>query len=446
MADELRGQVAGTVLLPGDAGYDDARRIHNGLIDRSPAAIVQCTSPADAAAAIGFARGHGFELCVRGGGHNVAGRAVIDGAVMVDLSTMKGIEVDAAARTVRAEGGVTWGELNEATGAHGLAVTGGVISTTGIAGLTLGGGIGWLMPKLGAVVDNVLSIELVTADGETITASAGENADLFWALRGGGGNFGVATSFTYALHPIAQVVGGRIAFPLPAAGDLFRFLRDFARDIPDELMLALAVANAPDGSGFKLGAVIVCHCGDEEQAMADLAPLLEYGEPVLKEVGPMPYPVMNTLIDGNYPKGALNYWKSAFFAELSDEVIDAAVSSFAEYPSTLGGIIFEHFHGAITRIPEDATAWPHRHAGFNLVMTAEWTDPAQTDTMVAWTRETYAKLEPHAAGLRYVNYLDGDDSAATGSAFGPNFARLRDVKRQYDPDNVFHNNQNIPPS
>jgi FAD/FMN-containing dehydrogenase len=284
----LQEALSGSALLPGDATYDEARRIHNGLIDRFPAAIVRCLDADDVAAAIRFARREGLEVCVRGGGHNVAGRAVIEGALMIDLSPMKGMDVNPYARTMRAEPGVTWGEFNAAAAEHGFAVTGGVISTTGIAGLTLGGGVGWLMPKLGAAIDNVVSFEIVSADGEKIRASADEHPDLFWALRGGGGNFGVATSFEYRLHPIRQIVGGLIAFPLPAAGELFRFVWEFARTIPDELMLALALTNAPDGSGFKLGAVIVCHCGSEEQANADLEPLLQFGEPALSQVGPMP--------------------------------------------------------------------------------------------------------------------------------------------------------------
>jgi len=442
----LQGAVSGSVLLPGDAEYDDARRIHNGLIDRFPTAIVRCLNADDVSEAIRFARGEGLEISVRGGGHNVAGRAVIDGALMIDLSPMKGTDVDPAARTMRAEPGVVWGELNAAAAEHGLAVTGGVVSTTGIAGLTLGGGVGWLMPKLGATIDNVLSIDIVTADGEKIRASADEHPDLFWALRGGGGNFGVATSFEYRLHPVAQIVGGLIAFPLPAADELFRFVREFARTAPDELMLALALVNAPDGSGFKLGAVLVCHCGSEEQANADLEPLLGYGEPVVKEVGPMPYPVMNTLIDAGYPKGALNYWKAGFFAGLTDEVIDIATACFAEYPSDMGGMVFEHFHGAVTRVGVSETPWPHRREGFNFVLTSEWMDPALTDQCIAWARATYAKLEPHMEGARYVNYLDDDDTAVVRSAYGPNYDRLAQIKRQYDPENIFRHNQNIPPA
>ncbi len=444
--EALTASFAGVLVQPADDAYDEVRKVHNGLVDRRPVIVARCRSASDVAEAVRFARGEGLEICVRGGGHNVAGRAVVDGALMIDLSLMKGTVVDPAARTIRAEAGVLWGEFNAAAAEHGLAVTGGVVSTTGIAGLTLGGGIGWLMPKLGATVDNLLAIDVVTADGKALHASADEHPDLFWALRGGGGNFGVATSFEYRLHPVQQIVGGLIAFPLPAAAELLRFVREFSRNAPDELMLATGLVTAPDGSGSKLGAVILCHCGTEEQANADLEPLLEYGEPVVSQVGPMPYPVMNTLIDDGYPKGALNYWKSGFFTDLTDEVIDSAVESFADYPSNMGGLVWEHFHGAVTRVGVTDTSWPHRHDGFNLIVLAEWMDPALTDHCIAWTRSTYAKLEPHMKGAVYVNYLDHDDTAAIGSAYGPNYERLAKIKRQYDPDNVFRHNQNIRPA
>ena len=444
--DALRAGFSGELLLPEDDGYDEARRVHNGLIDKHPALIARCHGTADVTDALGLARASGLEVSVRGGGHNVAGRAVTNGGVMIDLSPMRGIHVDPAAQTVRAQGGVLWRELNREAAVHGLAVTGGVISTTGIAGLTLGGGIGWLMPKYGIAIDNLLSVDIVTAAGEAITASANAHPDLFWALRGGGGNFGVATSFEYRLHPVRQVVGGLVAHPLSNARDLLRFVREYVKNIPDELMVAAGLVNAPDGSGFKLGAVIVCHCGTEESANIDLKPLLEFGEPVMVEIGPMPYPIMNTILDAGYPKGALNYWKSTFFADLDDDVIDILVDSFAAVPSSMGGMIFEHFHGAVTRIPETATAWPLRHEGYNLVITSEWLDPTATEENIAWTRELYAKLEPHAAGRRYVNYLDADDADdAVRAAYGPNYDRLVEVKRQYDPDNVFHLNHNIAP-
>ena len=443
--DAVRAGFAGELLQQDDDGYDDARRIHNGLIDRRPALIARCRGSADVADAVLLARDTGLEICVRGGGHNVAGRAVVDGALMIDLSPMRGIHVDPVAQTVRAQGGVLWGELNREAAVHGLAVTGGVVSTTGIAGLTLGGGIGWLMPKFGVAIDNLISVDLVTAEGEAITASAESHPDLFWALRGGGGNFGVATSFEYRLHPLRQVLGGLIAHPLSAAGELLRFVREFAKDLPDELMIAAGLVHAPDGSGLELGAVVVCHCGSEEQANADLKPLLEFGEPLMTHVGPMPYPVINTILDAGYPKGALNYWKSSFFSDLNDEVIDILVDSFAASPSPMGGLIFEHFHRAVTRVAETDTPWPHRHEGYNLVITSEWLDPAMTDANIAWTRSLFAELEPHAVGRRYVNYLDDDDTDAVRAAYGPNYDRLVDVKRLYDPDNVFHHNFNIPP-
>jgi len=445
--DGLRAAFSGSVLLPGDDGYDDARRVHNGLIDRNPALIARCIGTADVVDAIRFARENGLEVTVRGGGHNVAGRAVADGAVMVDLSLMKGIYVDEDARTVRAQGGVLWGELNRETAVHGLAVTGGVISTTGIAGLTLGGGLGWLMTKYGLAIDNLLSVDLVTADGDVIAASTSENPDLFWALRGGGGNFGVATSFEYRLHPLRTVVGGIVAHPFPAARDLLRFVQEFTRELPDELMIAAGLVHAPDGSGMKLGAVVVCHCGAEEQANEDLKPLLEFGEPAMVEVGPMPYPVLNTILDAAFPQHALNYWKSSFLRDLEDDVIDLMVASFEAAPSPMSGMILEHFHGAVSRIGETETAWPHRTPGFNLVITGEWTDPAATDENVAWVRALYSGLQPYVSGRRYVNYFDTDESDdAIQAAYGPNYERLTRIKATYDPENVFRHNQNIPPA
>ena len=445
--ETLRGAFSGTVLTPDDESYDDVRRVHNGLIDRHPALIARCLGTADIADAIRFAGDNGLEITVRGGGHNVAGRAVADGAVMIDLSLMKGMYVDQDARTVRAQGGVLWGELNRETAVHGLAVTGGVISTTGIAGLTLGGGLGWLMPKYGLAIDNLLSVDIVTADGEAITASTGENPDLFWAVRGGGGNFGVATSFEYQLHPVRTVVGGLVAHPFPAARDLLRFVREFAQELPDELMIAAGLVHAPDGSGVKLAAVVVCHCGAEEQANEDLKPLLEFGEPAMIDVGPMPYPVLNTILDAAFPKEALNYWKSSFLRDLEDDLIDLMTASFEVAPSPMSSVLLEHFHGAVSRIGETATAWPHRTPGFNLVITGEWVDPAATDENVAWVRSLYSELEPYVSGRRYVNYLDADEGDdAVQSAFGPNYERLVKIKATYDPENVFRHNQNIPPA
>jgi FAD/FMN-containing dehydrogenase len=416
------------------------------LIDRRPALIVRCRTASDVAAAVGFARRGGFEICVRGGGHNVAGLAVADDAIMIDLAEMKDARVDPDARTVRAEGGLTWAELNDATARHGLAVTGGAVSTTGIAGLTLGGGLGWLMPKFGLAADNVLAVELVTADGEIREVTAESDPDLFWALRGGGGNFGIATAFTYRLHPLETVTGGLIAHPFEAAADLLRFYRDAIADASDDLEMFAALVHAPDGSGTKLAALIVCHTGSPEQAEADLAPFKAWGSPLVVDVGPMPYPTMNTLLDAGFPADSLNYWLSSFTRGITDELIDIVVERFATTPSPMNAVVFEHFHGAVTRVPETETAVPHRQTGWNLLLPSVWVDPAETEQNIAWTRATHAALSEHLLERRWLNYLGPDQgSGAVRAAYGPNWDRLVAVKRRIDPDNVFHRNQNIPP-
>lgn len=438
---------SGTLLAPTDDGYEDARRVHNGLIDKRPAVIVRCRGAADVAEAIRFARAEGLEISVRGGGHSVAGRAVSDGGLMIDLAELKGIHVDPEARTVRAQGGVVWAEFNRETAVHGLAVTGGAISTTGIAGLTLGGGLGWLMGIHGLAADNVRSIELVTASGEVLNVTAESEPDLFWALRGGGGNFGVAVSFEYGLHPLREVVGGLVAHPFEAAADVLRFYREFTSSAPDELTVFAGLVHAPDGSGLKLGALVVCHAGSQEQAEADLAPLRAFGQPILAEVGPMPYPVMNTLLDAGYPRGALNYWKTSFLDELDDSFIDAAIERFSTTPSPMNAILFEHYHGAATRIGATETAVPHRETGYNMLIPTVWLDPAETEANIEWTRETVEALKPYFAGRRWLNYLGDDDGEdAIRAAYGPNYDRLLEVKRRYDPENVFHLNHNVDPS
>ena len=446
LLDELQGRVTGSVLAPDDAGYDAARAVHNGLVDRRPALIVRARSARDVVAALAFARSGGFEVSVRGGGHNVAGRAVTHGGVMIDLAEMKKITVDRRQGTATAQGGVTWNELNEAAARHGLAVTGGAISTTGIAGYTLGGGLGWLLGKYGLACDNLEAVELVTAAGDVLQVDAASHPDLLWALRGGGGNFGVATSFTYRLHPLSTVTGGLIAHPIDAAPDLLRFYRDAVADVSDDLTVFAGLVHAPDGSGAKLAGLVVCHAGDPDAAARELAPFLSFGSPVMTEVGPMPYPQMNTLLDDGYPMGSLNYWLSSFTRGLPDALINAAVERFASVPSTMTAILFEHFHGAVTRLAPTDTAVPHREPGWNFLIPSVWTDPDATEANIRWTRETYAALAPHLAAGRWLNYL-GDDQAddAVRAAYGPNYDRLRDIKRRYDPANVFHLNHNIAP-
>ena len=440
----LSERISGAVLARHDPGYDQARAVHNGLVDRKPALIVRCLTADDVVAALAFARRAQLEVSVRGGGHNVAGRAVADGGVMIDLALMKGITVDPAARTATVEGGVVWAELNDAAAAHGLATTGGNVSTTGVAGYTLGGGLGWLMSKYGLAADNLLAVELVTADGEILQVDGSSHPDLFWALRGGGGNFGVATSFTFRLHPLRTIVGGLIAHPLEAAPALLRFYRDAVAEASDDLTVFAGLVHAPDGSGTKLSALVVFHTGATADADRDLGPFESWGSPLVVQVGPMPYPVMNTILDAGYPSGSLNYWLSSFTHGLPDELIDVAVERFATVPSPMSAMLLEHFHGAVTRVGPTETAVPHRDEGWSLLLPSVWTDPAETDANIAWTRETFAALRPHFAAGRWLNYL-GDDQAddAVRAAYGPNYERLREVKRRYDADNVFHLNHNI---
>ena len=444
--DQLDDRISGSVLAPQDNGYDEARAVHNGLVDRRPALIVRARTASDVVAALALARRAGLEVSVRGGGHNVAGRAVTDGGVMIDLAEMRNIAVDPERAIVTAQSGARWGELNAATAAHGLAVTGGTVSTTGIAGLTLGGGLGWLMAKYGLAADNLQAVELVTAGGEVLHVEAATHPDLFWALRGGGGNFGVAISFTYRLHPVQTVTGGLIAHPIDAAPQLLRFYRDAVAHASDDMTVFAGLVHAPDGSGAKLAALVAFHAGDPDTATRELAPFLSFGSPLMVEVGPMSYPQMNTLLDAGYPDGARNYWLSSFTRGLPDALIDTAVERFAAVPSTMTSLLFEHFHGAVTRIAPTETAVPHREPGWNLLIPSVWTDPAATDANISWTRETFAALRPALTTRRWLNYL-GDDQPddAIRAAYGPNYQRLRDVKRRYDRDNVLHLNHNIAP-
>ena len=406
--DTLRAQFAGSILAPADAGFDDARRVHNGMIDRRPALVARCHGTADVQAAVRFAREHGLEIAVRGGGHNVAGHAVCDGGLMIDLSSMRGVHVDARARRAWAQGGATWGDYNRETQLHGLASTGGVVSSTGVGGLTLGGGLGWLMGKHGMAVDNLRAVELVTAAGEVVRASADEHPDLFWAVRGGGGNFGVATWLEFELHPVGPTVV----------------------------------------AGTKLAAILTCHAGGLESGAAAVAPIKSFGTPVMDVIGPMPYTAVNTMVDGGFPKGALNYWKSNFLTALPDAAFDTMIEHFATAPSPMSGLLLEHFHGAATRVGATETAFPHRTVGYNFLAVGEWMDAADTKANVTWTRRAYDAMAPHFGHGRYVNYLNAEevgDGGTVEAAFGPNCKRLREVKRRYDPDNVFHLNQNVKP-
>ncbi len=444
--DRLRARFSGVVLGPDDAGYDRARAVHNGLIDKRPALIARCANTADIADAVRFARTVGLDISIRGGGHSVAGKAVTDGGVMVDLMPMRGSYVDPARQRARVQGGATWNDYNRATHQHGLATTGGVISTTGVAGLTLGGGVGWLMSRFGMAVDNLTSVELVTADGDVVQVSAQTEPELLWGLRGGGGNFGIAASLEFEAHPLDTILGGIVAYPLSEALPVFAAYQEATAGAPDELVSFFVLAHAPDGSGDRIAAVPVCYSGDIANGEALVAPLRNVGTPAVDLIGPMPYPDMNTILDEGFPKGARNYWRSAFFNELSGDVIAVLVDAFERVPSPMSGMFIEHFHGAVTRIDPTATAFPHREPGFNLVISGQWLDPTEDETNIAWVRSTFEALTHHMADAVYVNYLSADEPERVGAAYGPNWERLVALKRTWDPDNVFHHNQNIGPA
>ena len=446
--EDLAAKLSGSLALPGTAEFDDARQVHNGAIDKRPAAIVRCIGVADVQDAVKFAREHNLEISIRGGGHNVAGRAVANDALMIDLSLMKGVQVDPHRRVAWAQPGVTWGAFNRETQVYGLATTGGIVSSTGIAGLTLGGGLGWLMGKFGMTVDNLRAADVVTATGDIVHASREENADLLWALQGGGGNFGVVTGFEYDLHDIGPMVtGGLIAFPFSEAKQVLQKYREFTASLPDELTVFGALTHVPDGSGEKIVALLMCHCGPLDQGEAAVAPVRQFGTPVLDALGPIPYTAQNGLMDDAFPRGARNYWKSSFLNDLTNGAIDTMVDAFQACPSPMSGLVLEHFHGQAVRFSQEATAYGHRTPGYNLLVISEWVEATQDNANIRWARDTYEALEDSLATDVYVNYMGADEAAGrVAAAYGSNYARLQTVKKQYDPANVFHLNQNILPA
>jgi len=444
--NEIAPSFTGRLVRPADEGYDDFRRVHNGLIDKHPALIARCGGVADVIDAIKLARTLNLAVAVRGGGHNVAGHATVDHGLLIDLSTMKGVDVDVRARTVRAQGGVLWKELNRETQLHGLATTGGVVGSTGIAGLTLGGGIGWLMPRYGLALDNLRSADVVTADGRVVHASEHDNADLFWAIRGGGGNFGIAASLQYNLHAVGPIItGGAVVHPFGRAVDMLKFFRDICAHLSDDMMLVADLQTAPDGSNAKVAAVAAAHSGTVSEGERAVRPIKAFGPPIMDALGPIPYSALNTMLDSAFPKGARNYWKAQLLTDLSDDAIETIVRAFEACPSPMSHIIIEHLHGAASRVPLDSTACTLRMTGFNVVIISQWADANESERGIAWARETFSSLTPYLAPTRYMNYLESDAPEAAAVAYGPNLHRLRDLKRKWDPDNVFHNNVNILP-
>jgi len=445
--EELQKQVRGAVLTAEHPEYDAARKVWNGMIDRRPAVIVRATGNADVIAAVNYAREAGLPVSVKGGGHSAAGTAVRDGAMTIDLSLMRGVHVDPKRMTARVQGGATWGEYDRECQVFGLGSTGGVISTTGVGGLTLGGGIGWLMGKHGLAIDNLVSVDVVTADGKVITANGSDNADLFWALRGGSGNFGVVTSFEFRIHPVGPMVtGGLVAWPIDAARDCLDFFARFTADAPDELGSFMVFTGSPDG-GSLITAFIGCHSGSLEDGARALQPVKAYGPPILDALGPIPYTALQSMLDAGFQPGSQVYWKAAFLRDLSSEARDVLARHGRALPSPQCSIVIEHMHGAVKRVPADATAFSARDADFNVAIIAIWQDPADAERHIRWARAVFEDLQPFGTGGVYVNYLGvGDDESRVRDAYGANYDRLAQVKRRYDPDNLFRANQNIPPA
>lgn len=449
---ELKNRLRGELLQSDDEGYDAARKLFNAMIDKRPALIARCTGAADVIHCVHFAREHNLEVAVRGGGHNVAGKAVCDDGLMIDLSRMKGIRVDPARRTAHAQPGLTLGEFDHETQAFGLATTLGIFSTTGIAGLTLGGGLGWLLGKYGLACDNLISVDVVTADGRLLTASATENEDLFWGVRGGGGNFGIVTSFEYRLHPVGPIVlGGMVLYPLAQGKEVFRFYREFSSACPDELSTQAGALRAPDGS--PVVTIMGCYCGPLAEGEKVLKPLRAFGPPLADQFAPMPYVQMQRLLDDYLPPGRYNYWKSNFLSALSDEAIDTFMDFAAQMPpldpiSKMPQTIpwLEHMHGAAARVGPTETAFAHRQHLYNFAIFSIWADPAKTEKNIAWTRAYWDAMQPHMASGAYVNYLEEEADPQARAVYGPNYKRLVALKTKYDPTNFFRLNANIKPT
>lgn len=450
----LKSRFRGEMILPGDKGYESARTVFNGAIDRRPALIARCFSEEDVIEAVNFAREEDLLVSVRGTGHNVAGFAVCDDGMVIDLSRMKNIRVDTSARTVSVESGCTWGEVNDALQPHGLAATGGFVSVTGVSGLTLGGGLGWLVRKHGLALDNLISANVVLSNGCLVAASAHENDDLFWAIRGGGGNFGVVTSFKFHAHLLGTVLAGIVLHPAAAAADAIRHWRDLEATAPNESTQGALLFHMPDAPSTPppiRGAAVVglggVYAGAVEEGEKVLRPLREYGVPLADKFEPMPYNAAQRMADFLWPAGLHGYWKSSYLKTLSDGAIDVIVDFFSRVPSQRTVIVLEHNgDSAWDRVPDTATAFGHRAWPYNIVVTSAWSDPKDTERNIAWTRQLFDALRPFVAPGAYVNYLGGDEGAdGLKAAYGAKLERLSALKGKFDPKNLFRMNQNIAP-
>ena len=450
--EQLRERARGPVITADEAGYDEARKVYNAMIDRRPLAVVRCANAGDVMATVDFARENGVGIAVRGGSHSVPGFGVCDDGVVADLSAMRGVRVDPTARRARAEGGATWGDFNAATYPFGLASTGGIISTTGVGGLTLGGGIGYLDRGLGLSCDNLISADVVTADGQLVIASETQNDDLFWALRGGGGNFGVVTSFEFRLSPVKDIFGGPIFFELDRAGDILRFYREFILDAPEQLGGFPAFQIAPplpfipeDRHGEPFIAFVTCWAGPLEEGAKAIQPIRDVAPIVAEMVGPMPYPMLNSAFDALVPPGLQHYWKANFNTELTDETIDAHLRYGPKVPAVNSTMHIYPINGACHRVAGDATAFAYRDATFATVIAGMWPDPADNEANIQWVKDYYAATAPHSEAGGYINFMAEDDQHRIEDNYKGNYDRLVDVKRKYDPNNVFRVNQNIRP-
>jgi FAD/FMN-containing dehydrogenase len=449
----LRAQMRGELIQPGDASYDEVRKLYNGMIDKRPALIARCTDVADVISAVNFGRDNGVTIAVRGGGHNGPGLGSCDDGLMIDLSLMRGVRVDPSNSTVRVAGGAVWGDVDHATHAFGLAVPSGIISSTGVGGLSLGGGIGNLARKYGLTIDNLLSVDMVLADGRFVTASADENTDLFWAVRGGGGNFGVVTSFLFKGNPVHTVYGGPIFWPMEQAGALLRFWQDFMLAAPDDINSWFLFASVPPGPPFpeqyhlqRMCGVLCCFSGALEDGAAAFAPLREFSPPAIDFAGPIPFPALQSMFDALIPPGLQWYWRADFFNRFSDEAIDLQAQHGAQMPTPLSQVHIYPINGAASRVGKQDTAWSYRDANFAQVIVGVDPDPANNHRLIEWARDYWTALHPHSAGGAYLNMIMDEGEDRIKAAYRENYARLAQIKASVDPQNLFHVNQNIKPA
>jgi hypothetical protein len=450
---EFRGQFRGTVLAPGDGGYDEARKVYNGMIDRKPALIAQCTDAADVISAVKMAKANGLRVSVRGGGHNAAGLGVCDDGLTIDLAPIRYVRVDPASRTVRVGGGCKWGDVDHATHAFGLAVPSGIISTTGVGGLTLGGGMGHLSRKYGLTIDNLLAVDMVLADGSFIVASADENADLFWAVRGGGGNFGVVTSFLFQAHPVSTVCAGPMLWNLEDAAGIMKWYREFITRAPEEMNGFFAIMAVPPGPPFpeelhlrKMCGIVWCYQGPMEQANAILQPLRDYRQPAFELFMAMPFPMLQGLFDAVYPKGLEWYWKADFFKELSDEAIAVHLEHASRLPTWQSTMHLYPVNGQVHRVSENETAFGHRDAVWSAAIVGVGPDPANRGKITGWAKSYYEALHPFSSGGAYLNFMMEEGEDRIRASYRGNYGRLAAIKEKYDPENFFRVNQNIRPA